>query len=246
MEILTSIDNTQKVEFDLPNKFKKIGINISGGLDSAFLLWFLLKYLKEQNRTDTEIVAITIGQNDYGKKHWNSIVSAQVIDKVLRLYDPDINNDNRGGIQSIITTHFTYYRPSQNVSQSHEMEPKLFKLGLIDIIMAGKTANPPPNFENLLEGRDETRDEGSRNSNEIVYGKRYDPEDEDKKMAWYIPFTNVDKRFIRDQYIKFNLMDTLYPVTRSCEHCLQPDQEWEGPCEECWWCNERYWAFGKY
>jgi 7-cyano-7-deazaguanine synthase in queuosine biosynthesis len=246
MEILTSIDNTQKVEFDLPDKFKKIGINISGGLDSAFLLWFLIKYLKERDRTDTEIVAITIGQNDYGKKHWNSIVSAQVIDKVLRLYDPDINNDNRGGIQSIITTHFTYYRPSQNVSQSHEMEPKLFKLGLIDIIMAGKTANPPPNFEDLLEGRDETRDDGKRNSNEIVYGKQYESEDKDKKMAWYIPFTNVDKRFIRDQYIKFDLMDTLYPATRSCEHCLQTHQEWNGPCKQCWWCKERYWAFGKY
>jgi len=246
MEILSSIDNTQIVEFDLPDKFKKIGINISGGLDSAFLLWFLIKYLKKHKRTDTEIVAISIGQNDYGKKHWNSIVSAQVIDKVLRLHDSNINDSTRGNEQSIVTTHFTYYRPSQHVSQSHEMEPKLFKLGLIDIVMAGKTANPPSNFENLLEGRDESRDAGKRTSNEIVYGGQYDFNNENKKMAWYIPFANINKQFIRDQYVKFNLMDTLHPVTRSCEHCLETDQEWNGPCKNCWWCKERYWAFGKY
>ena len=42
-------------------------------------------------------------------------------------------------------------------------------------------------------------------------------------------------------------MDTLFPITRSCEAWAK-DEEYhiEKHCEDCWWCRERYWGFGRY
>tara|TARA_B100000959_G_C14992263_1_gene628517 strand:+ start:3134 stop:3889 length:756 start_codon:yes stop_codon:yes gene_type:complete len=249
---LETYDKTQSIDFFLPEKFKKIGLNVSGGLDSAFLLWLIVKFLKDNNRTDTEIVAVTIGQNDWGKRHWNSIVSAKVIDKVLRMHDPNVNNGHLNGKQSIVSTHFTYYRTSQDKTQANSMEPRLFNNRLIDIIMSGKTANPPGDIDELLDGRDITRDLGNRGDDQILYGKTYGI----TKSAYYTPFVNVDKRFIADQYKKFNLMNDLFPVTRSCERVGEPEGKiftteedfFANSCkaEECWWCKERYWAFGRY
>ena len=51
-------------------------------------------------------------------------------------------------------------------------------------------------------------------------------------------------------------MDDLFPVTRSCERLGEPEGKiftteedfFANSCkaEECWWCKERYWAFGRY
>jgi hypothetical protein len=52
---------------------------------------------------------------------------------------------------------------------------------------------------------------------------------------------------LHDIYEKYNLMDTLYPVTRSCEWVSYTN--WPDPgnnhCGKCWWCQERVWGFGK-
>jgi len=43
------------------------------------------------------------------------------------------------------------------------------------------------------------------------------------------------------------LLETLFPVTRSCEwneHVVGEDPGMEH-CGNCWWCHERKWAFGR-
>ena len=59
------------------------------------------------------------------------------------------------------------------------------------------------------------------------------------KETWVLPFGDVDKRFIAHWYNELNL-DRLLSMTSSCI-ADQPE-----PCEECWWCKEKYRAFGHY
>jgi 7-cyano-7-deazaguanine synthase in queuosine biosynthesis len=64
-----------------------------------------------------------------------------------------------------------------------------------------------------------------------------------------MPWANTDKKGIAKMYREENLIDTLLPVTRSCEY--DPNCEFFddiedpglGHCGECWWCKEREWGF---
>jgi 7-cyano-7-deazaguanine synthase in queuosine biosynthesis len=57
------------------------------------------------------------------------------------------------------------------------------------------------------------------------------------------PFVNKDKKTIADIYKQLNLMETLFPVTRSCEQIGK--LEYYDHCGQCWWCEERQWGFGR-
>jgi hypothetical protein len=52
----------------------------------------------------------------------------------------------------------------------------------------------------------------------------------------------IDKKFLACQYKKFNLIDSLYPLTKSC---VDPDSK-GAPCKKCDWCKEKFWAFNSY
>ena len=55
------------------------------------------------------------------------------------------------------------------------------------------------------------------------------------------PMGAYTKKYVAELYEKYNLMDNLLPVTVSCIGDLPT-----GACEKCWWCKEKYWAFGRY
>ena len=54
-----------------------------------------------------------------------------------------------------------------------------------------------------------------------------------------VPFGAIDKKQIKLQYRYHGIVD-LANMTVSCI----ADQT--QPCRECWWCKERFWAFGNY
>jgi hypothetical protein len=56
----------------------------------------------------------------------------------------------------------------------------------------------------------------------------------------YSPLVNHNKRSVAKLYSEFGVLNTLYPVTRSCENDMHPNAH----CGKCWWCNERLWGFG--
>lgn len=57
----------------------------------------------------------------------------------------------------------------------------------------------------------------------------------------FTPFINLDKREIAEIYKKYDLMQTVFPYTRSC---VFGTTDFQQVCGECWWCKEREWAFG--
>lgn len=65
----------------------------------------------------------------------------------------------------------------------------------------------------------------------------------DDNVARYKPLVGVNKKFVEYLYRYFNIMDTIYPLTRSGIN-LTIDHPY--PCKQCPWCEEKYWAFGTY
>lgn len=93
-------------------------------------------------------------------------------------------------------------------------------------LISGMTLNPQ---ELMIEGRDITRDT-----------KRQWRKKSLLDIWHYQPFINHDKKRIAQLYKQYNLQD-LAELTVSCEAEQSPR-----PCKTCWWCKEKYWAFGFY
>jgi hypothetical protein len=59
----------------------------------------------------------------------------------------------------------------------------------------------------------------------------------------YQPFINVDKKFVADIYKQNGLMDTLFPIARSCVGTENVTDNYTRECHSCFWCYEKKWAF---
>lgn len=232
--LIVSSDKTQQVNFEIPEKFKKIAVNISGGADSAILLYMLIKYLQENNRHDVEVNAITCNGERKGRR--NVLFAVNVINTVLDL--TNFQNFN---------THYVYYRPDQDTEFSREFEAVLFNNKQIDLVCSGLTANPYSTDTHVFDANGTTV-----NLSVNALAERNGTEHDTWSLgikSFYNPFVNSDKRMIADIYKHFGVMDTLFPKTRSCE--ALPDHKWytedgnKNACGSCWWCLERKWGFSK-
>jgi 7-cyano-7-deazaguanine synthase in queuosine biosynthesis len=56
-----------------------------------------------------------------------------------------------------------------------------------------------------------------------------------------IPFYHLNKKDLAKIYDKLNLRKKLFNLTFSCITNFSGRH-----CKKCWWCEERYWAFGEY
>lgn len=110
---------------------------------------------------------------------------------------------------------------------------KFVDTGTVNITYTGMTALPTPEDQSTFNIKGPNTIYRDRNPGEQknVYG-----------AGTYNPFINIDKKKIKEMYDELNLTNSLFPITRSCDN-----PEWtEGSCCECWWCEERKWAFGTY
>lgn len=61
-----------------------------------------------------------------------------------------------------------------------------------------------------------------------------------KDGAVCLPFYNIDKKKIAEIYDYLGITDALLPMSVSCTFNTDDTH-----CGDCWWCNERKWAFGR-
>lgn len=203
----------ENIEFEIVDG--AIGASVSGGADSALMLYFILKY------TSKPVHIFTYAHED--KMLRNPTASIAVVNRCASLTG---NYD---------LTHHLIYRKYGNRTELFGLPIEYKSKGLIDTLYTGITKNPPlsvsnsflyPNTEHLNRDPDTVRS----NKTDFVY----------------MPWTNLDKRDIAKIYRSHNLIDTLFPVTRSCEWTPKsegvPDPGM-GHCGKCWWCEERQWGF---
>ena len=206
------------VRLDLKNG--PIGIMLSGGVDSAILLYYLMKY------TSDTIHIYTTGSNL--KYRRNSIIAPRVVEKCIEL----TGNNN--------VVHHIHYDEAATDSSMIDAPQKDIDRQEINIVYDGTTMNPPDNIATKFVPEfsfDYTRNDSGNNA--MTY----------RDDKFYMPWANTDKKGIARMYRNENLIESLLPITRSCEY--DPTCEYfdnvKDPglehCGECWWCKEREWGF---
>lgn len=204
-----------------------IGIRLSGGADSAILLSLICESIVRLGVQDEcKVIPITI---HWDQKPFNLFYSGGVLDLVRELY-PSVNiiEPRVGNCKE-----FADYSTAQR-----ELERSIYQSGLITVSFSGVTENPPEDsidWDGVWHMRDTRRDPGD-SPDHITHADG---------LEKYYPFIHINKRGVADMYDMLGLLDSLYPLTWSCEGYKDMNEYFTKQCGKCWWCKERIWGFGK-
>ena len=224
-------NSQQDIIFNVPQEYINIGMKVSGGADSAILLYLLCKYIKEE-RPDAMITPITIEKDimkfhfrfsklviDFCKKEFPTVKFAEQI--IYQHHESEANYDTT---QTIVLNTLVYNK-------------------LIDCHFVGITLNPPNDVQ-FYDTRGDIHNSplGREDNNELRATVKKSLVN---NYTSYRPLVNINKKGIYELYREFNLIDTLFPLTRSCES-KDPNKtkNYTIHCKRCWDCKERKWAFG--
>ena len=212
-----------KSENHYQKKVKVIGQWMSGGADSSMLAFLLCKKIKDEN-LDVEFQPLSVRR---GRPN-NPMYAGGVIDFIEEYLNVKVRD------------HIVYY---PDISDVHQREIKEFmdrdtdnfNNGIVDIMYSGITSNPPINDKTISQNKERNRDETSDRPLVSATSFRY----------FMDPFYKINKKHIKELYDMFNLTDSLYPITFSCEGTAEDTKTHTKHCGKCWWCEERMWAFGR-
>jgi len=200
---------------------KRIGIKVSGGADSAGVSYMIFKTIHKQN-LDVEIVIIT---TDHTDKPYQRIFSKKVITWLQHEF-PSVK----------VIAHVTNDTGSMDYSDAQDVVlDKAYNEFKIERHYNGITQNPPREISEQFE------DESIGEFDDTRFGK-FAQWNGDNSHPGYRPFINTDKQGVASIYKQYNLLDTLFLETRSCEEVTL---DFSKHCGKCWYCKEREWGFGK-
>lgn len=246
-DILLTEYNRLAIPFD--KKWKRIGVNLSGGADSA-LLTFLLCKIIDDNDLDTQVDIITY-QRCWETRPWQGYIAQQVYmwlmnkfpkimhKRHLTYIPPELEHgvigpivDGRSGDQIIVGSY-------------NKFAAWNYKL---DAVFNATSKNP----DDLREDRMRNRDKDAEDGNLLDLWRP----SKGVECVFVHPFKFVKKDWIIAQYHLYNILD-LYYTTRSCEGDINHHDNVRAAvpsfkhykdgmkvpeCKQCWWCEERAWA----
>lgn len=207
MQTLVITDN---IKIKLPNG--PVGINFSGGADSTILSYLVMSQLS------VPVHFITMSTVDRGcAQHKNTSDVIAKLCEVTNNYNIehhlDIEPDATHGIQNL-------FKLSKKL---------LYVDNVINSVLTGTTANPPESVLEKFVHKEGTVEPVERDPNIL--------RPEQRMAGWYNPLTNLNKQDIMQLYAKHNLIESVFPLTKSC---------WtdygKPPCNNCWFCEEREWG----
>lgn len=241
-----SLSSLKFLDFDT-SLFDRAFLALSGGTDSAMILYLLCKL-----KPEWKIICHT--GIDEPKDPWVGEYAADIINFMKSKF-PQVDIIHEVYKFNSLDPMTLYYatkewneQPDKSILPTAEGYSKAFaarqikselrKKYDIQLSMHGITSNPPVEVQKKL-GFDKVA-EPRRN-------KIYEREQWTKSgKMHYRPFVNVNKKFIADLYKEFNLMDNLFPLTMSCIGWAKETKNFTEPCKTCYWCHEKKWAFGCY
>lgn len=206
-----------------------VGIWLSGGADSTLLCYMLAKHIID-NQLNTQIQALTVQKrpNEYYdvQQRIATLLGAEHVFKEPVVYTVDrwSNGD--------------YHSTFHNVNMQNVIA------GMFNYIYSGITQTPDKNVYDKLNWTPFPEIETIRNEDikklKVIAGV-VEQDGETYEFGELRPLFHVDKSVVAKLYKEYDLMETLFPYTKSCENRDVLD----GHCGECWFCQERLWAFGK-
>ncbi len=190
-----------------------IGISCSGGADSSLLLYILMKYSKDP---------IHIFTCSLDRKNRSTMKSASnVVSNAIDL----TGNYN-------VYHHYHFIEKGENTESLFKQQLQFLENKTIKWLYTAITKNPP--FEIQKSFKELSKENGERDP--LVERSVYM-----EHLPIYMPFTNINKQTIAKMYKELDILESLFPITRSCESLTLT----EGHCGQCWWCEERLWGFGR-
>ena len=227
------IENScRPVTIHIPENCKTILLKMSGGADSSLMAYLLAKY-KNSTRPDLKFYVMTVNNKE-------------------KFYQSDKAKEVMGWITTetgvTFEDHFIAECDSDETYEDtiENLQDEVHSKISYDACFQGITMNPnSDDFKPIRNDSNPERDQGDKPQPEAYYLNN--PE-----RIHFWPFINVHKKGLGEIYQKYNLMDTLFPITRSCEGVIGATH-WpytEAPtldkhCGKCWWCAERMWGFGR-
>lgn len=209
---------------------KTVGVWCSGGVDSSLMLYLVTKEIIEKN-LDIEIIPLTMRR----PKPSNPYFASEVVEFLENHFNYQYKD------------HLIHYPSMDNYDGDEEwdrdffynLQEELYSDGIIQRVYNGTTLNPPIELQIQLgwDGVPGTA-EKSRGQH---HGWRQWVYKKPSGLELIEPFRNTDKKGVAKVYKDEGLVETLFPLTRSCED----PNGLIGHCGWCWWCSEREWAFGK-
>lgn len=224
-----------KVEFGIPKDGSPVAMFLSGGPDSALTAYMLAKSVKESGYHNP-IHPIT---TEFLARPYNIKYAWGVLRKVEELLDMSFQQ------------HLIFPMPNHALPITDEDKKVIMSYNIneyyvrynISCVFNGLTANPPISEVGDTQYGDSSKE---RDDPEVILQKL-----KNKRVQY--PFLFSNKRVISKFYDQFGLLDSLFPITRSCEAEMHETEYFTKDCfdvrsEEscCWWCRERRWGFEKY
>jgi len=220
-------------------KWNNIAVSVSGGADSALLLYLLCKEVTSQT------VHIINNVRCWKTKPWQEHDAECVITWIRKRF-PAINfklhknfiapDIEYGAIGPSIKDEYNKIVSGDNIQIRAFAEYICFKNN-IDAYYNGVTKNPDKNLGGMTE-RDITPTDDNKH---LLIMEHME------KLAIH-PFRFISKDTIIRMYKKENIVE-LFNITRSCEGTFDwldyknyKKGELVPVCNECFWCKERDWA----
>ena len=210
---------------DIPSKYTKIGIKASGGLDSTILAYMLALY-KRDERPDIDIIPVTLIESTKPFQFMYCSMSLQKIEEMVGI---------------TFGTHYFNMVHTHLIGQGQdELVIELYDKKIIECHYYGVTLNPPIDAFPNQDGVDPDRVR-------LPAGEKYPTVTDGNNWQ---PFANIDKKGIYELYKSLDVLDVLFQLTHSCEmthgeYTMQLDLSKHCGMDNCWWCQERLWGFGR-
>ena len=234
---------------EVPVKTENVIIRLSGGADSALLLYMICDEYQKVNKP-LSVWPITV---IHGVRNWQSYHAQQVLDYMMDKF-PSVNwmthqvrkcMDPGGKPNNKNANNYVDYQETL-IDEVVEM------VGETCAVFNGVTANPPEEIgqeywgsskvfgEKVWDVREKHRDW------ELIADRKRVEDDSARKLIHVNPFIQHHKGHVAELYRKYDLIDDLLPITRSCEGWDYMTTNYSETCGECWWCMERDWAFNEW
>ena len=212
------------LEATIPDKQKGVGIAISGGMDSATLLYMLCRQIRDRQLNIPVYCYVVAYDYDRG-----SLYNGGLVIKHMRKEFPDV----KIYAQMFVTAEAIGNMKAQFAgAMFHETLRKNKWNGTEFRLWYGLTANPSDDsfkFETPKEWYVTPDDARQPGNIDLKAKPRYG-------IGACHPFVLVDKRVIVQAVWKMDLWYCFDTITNSCTNIKEYD------CGSCWWCQERAWA----
>lgn len=245
--ILYAPKSDQIVEINIPENVNRIACFVSGGTDTALLLYVLGKYIID-NKRDITILPFHICYMD--RPGFKDAIN--VTNKVRELLGC--------GTDIIENIHFEIFTHKETQFIPEWIVANFLHNGDVDKFYGAWT--PSPKDENFgyqahfrgAEGpfrrpmfRDDFCTPEQHQLAEETNTQLPHPEYPENFPVYYLecPFAKVDKKFIAEMYDFFKIKDEIFPLTWSCVGMFKETEGFTKPCGYCYWCKEKKWAFGE-